>query len=86
MAISVFYLLLWLFLFSTFGTCFCHKSIPQIFDFFNLIFSIKISTVCMALAEQLSIVGDSDDLTVGGLSLRGDSGVHILMTDLDLRG
>ena len=94
-AISVFYLLLWLFLSSTYSCgCFCLLPTPvaiSVFDFWHLflpqvhspdlkkkknqIFSIKISTVCMALAKQLGIVDDSDDLTVGGLFLRGDFGV-----------
>ena len=48
---------------------FWHLFLPQVHSqiiiiiifFFYLIFSIKISTVCMAVAEQLSIVDDSDD-------------------------
>ena len=73
-AISVFYLLKWLFPFSTYSCgYFCFRLLALVsatspfpdyyyyFYFFYLIFSIKISTVCMAVAEQLSIVDDSDD-------------------------
>ena len=86
-AVSVFYLLLWLFLSSTYSCgYFCFRLLALVsatspFPRFkkknkkNQIFSIKISTVCMALAKQLGIVDDSDDLTVGGLFLRGDFGV-----------
>ena len=40
----------------------------------------------MALVEQLSIIDDFDDLTIGGVSLWGELSSHLLMAELTLRG
>ena len=39
----------------------------------------------MALVEQLSIIDDFDDLTIGGVSLWGELSSHLLMAFTDDR-
>ena len=51
----------------------------------NAVLSVKILTFCMALVEQLSIIDDFDDLTIGGVSLWGELSSHLLMAFTDDR-